>query len=220
MKLASIIFLFITTMCSCRQPVETNSEIRKEIKSSDTLINQSTKNHQPEYILHELLKYDSEEELIVLFKKENIKRGKEYFQEGMGYRTTTILFPDSDKEVEFAWNDDQNCKSILYVQIHKPKSVWKTSDGITYGTTLAELVKINKGDFSFYGFSWDFEGLVGDGFLSERPGHGISITLCPPGNYNDLVDVDSLIGDQLISSKSTVARKASLKVCSVRLTKY
>ena len=76
-----------------------------------------------------------------------------------------LIYPGSDRELEVAISEPTGQATPLFVRISKPNSVWKTSQGVGIGTTLAQLEKLNNGPLDFYGFDWDYGG-----FETRRPG--------------------------------------------------
>ena len=79
------------------------------------------------------------------------------------------------------------------------KSRWHTADGITLGTTLEELEKLNAGPFTLAGFGWDYGGTVitwGEGKLRDKYQKNGSLVLrlqppdTAPGDQQDKVSGD------------------------------
>jgi hypothetical protein len=75
--------------------------------------------------------------------------------------------PDNSlKRIEVLWADSEKRvpKSVYVGGIHNAaygdKSLWRTTYGITLGTTLLELERINRKPFRLAGFDWDYSGTV------------------------------------------------------------
>ncbi len=160
-----------------------------------------------DFPLDSLLKFDSEVALMNAFGT-HVKRSIGYYPEGMGEYPNTLLFPDSENQVEFVWVDDSvNFSGLAYIEINGQKTDWKTTEGITLGTQLKTLEDLNKKPFIFYGFGWDYSGTVDwdEGHLSDRK---ISVCLEYPGETIP-PEFEGLLGDHDIKSNSELAQKAN-----------
>jgi hypothetical protein len=160
-----------------------------------------------DFPLDSLLKFDSEVALMNAFGT-NVKRSTGYYPEGMGEYPNTLLFPDSENQVEFVWVDDSaNFSGLAYIEVHGQKTDWQTIEGITLGTRLKTLETLNQKPFAFYGFGWDYSGTVNwdDGHLFDRK---IFVCLDYPGETIP-AEFEGLIGDQEIRSDSELAQKAN-----------
>jgi hypothetical protein len=161
------------------------------------------------YILDYLLSFDSEAELKKIFPND-IERSIYYYNEGMSKSQTTILFPNSKNAVRFTWEDDTITLSKLNrISLSGRNTDWKTKEGITIGTSIERLEKLNKRTFSFLGLDWDYGGHIDwdKGALSER---GIFGIIEHPENA-DYSKLKGLIGDKYeIQSSSKLARNSNL----------
>lgn len=97
--------------------------------------------------------------------------------------STTLWDNDSDKRITIFWGPQG---SIFKMMVGgRPPSVWKTKEGITLGTTLKELEKLNGGPFTFYSFTGKHYGEVkdwGTGALKKSlPNVVIGLTMNVPG---------------------------------------
>ncbi|MCC6726122.1 MAG: hypothetical protein IT258_16565, partial [Saprospiraceae bacterium] len=88
-----------------------------------------------------------------------------YIIDGM-YGEGVVLFPDNQRRrVEIYWDETLDPKRPAYMRIEGDStgvSDWKTSNGITVGTTLADLERLNGKPFDISGFGWDYGGFVTD----------------------------------------------------------
>jgi len=181
--------LSIVLMFACTSKKETTEDLPKAEQS---------------FILDSLLKYNSEAELIASFGKENVARDTAWYPEGMGQYMISVLYPGTNNEVEFAWKDSIAFDQLLEIALHQDSSDWNTH-GIKIGSTLQDLIKLNGKDFTFSGFGWDYGGSL---FWSEGGNLSDLMLTLDISNYDiPQAEQDSLIGDQIISSRSTVARK-------------
>jgi hypothetical protein len=176
-------------------------------------------NDPNEYILDSLLEMSSEAQLIAKYGKGNVVRDTAYYPEGAGEYFVSVLFPNTaDSRLEITWNDSITFSSLNAIMISNDSSRWKTSEGITVGTTLKELIEINKKDVKFSGLGWDYGGYVNwdGGALQHR---GLSIVLDAPAELNEGIQLDSIYGDQTISSNARLLAKMTLVVSQLTLFK-
>ncbi len=86
-----------------------------------------------------------------------------YIIDGM-YGQGVVLFPDNPRRrVEIYWDENLDPKRPAYMRIEGDSTGatdWKTSEGITIGTPLADLEKLNGKSFEISGFGWDYGGFV------------------------------------------------------------
>jgi hypothetical protein len=183
---------------------------RQAEKTTDTPVDRGA------YILDSLLVFNNEQKLIEKFGKENVRRDTAYYPEGSGEYMVTLLYPDSDREVEFVWNDSINFSGLNTVRLYRVGSQWKTQEGITVGTSLQQLVSLNEKEIEFTGLGWDDGGVVfwNNGKLHYR---GINVTLALPENYDTEAKLDSIIGDQQVSSNWALAKRINPTVQEVSL---
>lgn len=126
---------------------ETNNEAIRDSIPHETF----DENVDITYPLDSLLSFNSETELKQVFGND-VKRSTGYYPEGMGEYQNTLLYPDTRDQVEFVWLDDSvNFTGLMYIKVSGKKATWKTSEGITLGTTLKELERLNQKSFAFYG---------------------------------------------------------------------
>ena len=189
-----------------------------QTRRAEPAARQNTLGSATPFLLDSLMNYSSEADLVAHFGEANVTRDTAWYPEGEGQYIVTRLFRDTDKEVEFTWNDTINFSSLLAITLNRQGSVWKTSEGITVGTTLLRLVELNKKEIEFSGLEWDYGGLVfwNEGALQHR---GLQVTLGLPENYDTAAAIDSIIGDQRVLSSSSIARKINPVVVEVVLMK-
>jgi len=136
----------------------------------------------------------------------------------MGEYPNTLLFQGTKNEVEFVWRDDSvNFSGLAYISIAGKETDWKTEEGITLGTNLKELEKLNQKPFTFYGFGWDYSGMTNweDGHLEERK---VFVSLDYPGESVPN-EYEGLLGDHQIKSDSVLAQKANPVVYEITMRK-
>lgn len=148
------------------------------------------------------------ETLIRTYGKERVTDEKMYRAPDTDEMVTkTIINKDKIDEIVIQWDDSLFHKKILAIEAYKENHPYKTADGVHYGTTLAELVKINGAKISFSGFGWDFGGLLNDfhgGKLQHKEGKpNISFDL----DLKLTQQYDEILGDQIIDTDMPKAKK-------------
>jgi len=120
----------------------------------------------------------SEKQLIEFFGEENVKREEIVVGEGEGYEIATFIFKGTKNEILVKWQDDKVLNKPSSISIYKEGTQWKTPEGITVGTTLSEINKINGMDFDISGLGWQFGGFVNSwnkGTLSKYKDRSLTI---------------------------------------------
>lgn len=115
-----------------------------------------------------------------------------------------ILFPtDALRRIELTWADPDTRTTLQRAQVRGDRTLWKVAPGITLGTPLAELQRLNRAPISFLGFGFDGSGLIRDwngGRLRafDEFGHPrVSLRLAQaPGSP----DIAATTGDRLLTS--------------------
>ena len=153
------------------------------------------------------------------------------------YGETNIVkgeLPGAEGETSQGWMlfpKDPEKKLLIYLDANDlhPDSViskgltskWQLSNSIKLGTDIKVLQALNQKTFSFYGFYWDYGGVISDwngGSLDKKAADGshIGINLCPPENAK-LPD-NYLSGDGTFKSNNPMALKFPPVVCEIRLS--
>ena len=102
--------------------------------------------------------------------------------------------------------------------VDEMNSKWQLSNSIKLGTNSKTLQSLNKKPFTFYGFYWDYGGVITEwngGELSKKTASGsqINIHLCPPEDPK-LPD-NYLMGDGIFNSDNPLAVKFPPVVCKL-----
>jgi hypothetical protein len=93
-----------------------------------------------------------------------------------GHEAGTVVFADEpNASLGILWLDespDARVRSIVFCQASEPAEAcrWHTDDGISFGTDLKALERINGRKFRLHGFDWGYGGLISswDGGRLER----------------------------------------------------
>jgi len=161
----------------------------------------------------------SEAELKKIYGRRNVQSTKVSLGEGE-YEPGTVIYPrDPFRRIEVVWKDARRKRYPQRIQLTGERSIWKTREGITLGTRLKELERINGRAFTLLGFSWDYEGTVisWEGGRLEREfgkdGRAVLLRLSPQtGQGVSVEDEASVIGDNDFSSGNKVMQSINPKV--------
>lgn len=73
----------------------------------------------------------------------------------------TVLFPhDPRRRIAIVWRDTIAKRTPRFVQLTHGPTAWTTPQGVTLGTSLRELERINGRPFHLFGFAFDGSGTV------------------------------------------------------------
>jgi hypothetical protein len=73
----------------------------------------------------------------------------------------TVVFPkDPQRSIEILWKDLEKKAEPRSVTISGSRSRWHAVHGISLGTSLKELERLNGRPFKLAGFGWDYSGTV------------------------------------------------------------
>jgi hypothetical protein len=164
----------------------------------------------------------SESDLNRIYGRLNVQSTKVSLGEGE-YEPGTVIYPnDPTRLIEIVWKDDRRKRFPKRIQLTGEKSVWRTRHGISLGTRLKELERINSKPFILTGFGWDYEGTVVSwegGKLErefEKGGRVVLLRMSDQTDYGVLgEDAGSVAGDRDFPSSNQVMQKINPKVYQI-----
>jgi len=131
-----------------------------------------------------------------------------------------MLFPNETEKKLLIYLDesDSHPGSITANELN---SKWHLANSIKMGTDIKALQALNQKPFSFFGFYWDYGGVISDwngGALDKKAADGshIGIHLCPPEDPK-LPD-NYLSGDGTFQSDDPLAQQFPPVVCEIGLS--
>ena len=216
----TLIIILIASFFACNQSPKESENNADSVVIQESENNEVVEPKKDEFLLDNFLSVTSETYLKQQFGVENVKQKEEWFAEGTVKSITSVLYPETDKEVSFLWKDDSiKFENLTRISVSQKKSPWHTKYGIKIGTRMTELVEINEEPFRFFGFGWDYSGNVffQKGKLSSEK---MKLIL---GTLND-EDYESktyrkLLGDGEFSSDSQKAKDFNPYVVEIQLYK-
>lgn len=109
--------------------------------------------------------------LVAVFGEGNVVTRRVHAGEG-GYETGTVIFPDTEDEVEVLWKEPTLAGGPRIVRTRSERGSWETPLGLKIGLDLRSIERINRRPFRLAGFAWDYGGTVTSwegGRLDEPP---------------------------------------------------
>jgi hypothetical protein len=127
----------------------------------------------------------------------------------------TVLYPgDSVRRVEIVWKDTVSHRRPARVIIRGTQSKWQVGQGISLGTSLQELERLNGRPFVLAGFGWDYAGVVTDwkGGGLDSTLAGVKLYLDPGPAQQQSAAYSQVLGDRDYSSDLPAMQKLNPKV--------
>lgn len=129
-----------------------------------------------------------------------------------------VLFgADSLRRAEIIWQDTVSRQRPSRFILRGSKSQWRTDEGISLGTTLHELERLNGRAFTLAGFGWDYGGVITDwagGTLGPKL-PGTMLYLDPGLAQYESAEYSQVLGDRDYSSASAPMQRLDPKVAQI-----
>ena len=167
----------------------------------------------------------SEAKLVERFGAGNAARDSFEVEPGVAVPASVLFASDPSRHAVVLW-PDQTRTGPESVLIRGERSVWRTDRGITLGTPLATLRRINGKPLTLIGFGSDVGGTVldnGGGALTElgtpvkgeRSGRTLVLRVEPDPGQRDSPAYQQALGDVELSSESDAMRALNPRVFSL-----
>jgi hypothetical protein len=159
----------------------------------------------------------SEADLETHYGASAVKRTRIELGEG---ETTpgTVLFPgDSLRRAEVVWHDTVNRRRPARLILRGNRSEWRVGSGISLGTSLKELERINGRPFTLAGFGWDYAGVItewGGGALDSALA-GVKLYLDPGPAQYESAPYSQVLGDRDYSSSLSPMQQLNPRVAQI-----
>jgi hypothetical protein len=115
----------------------------------------------------------------------------------------SVLYPsDSVRRAEILWKDTTQRARPERLILRGSRSLWRVDGGISLGTTLQELERLNGRPFKLAGFGWDYSGVVIDwaGGSLDSSLAGVKLYLDPGPAAYESTTYSQVLGDREYSS--------------------
>ena len=145
--------------------------------------------------------------LATVFGEENVVTKRIDVGEGF-YETGTVIFPDTQDEVEVLWKEPKLRGTPRIIRTRGDRGSWETPLGLKIGLDLRSIERINRRPFRLAGFAWYYAGTVTSwqgGRLEPPPGATcrVYVVLSPDHPADDAVlerEERRVLGDDIFSS--------------------
>jgi hypothetical protein len=154
-------------------------------------------------------------DMINLFGKDKLKGETHTGPEGEGILKCTVVYKGTELEMTVYWDDKNWHKKISSVECTKRNSPYYTEEKLKVGSTLNTLVKVNKAFVTFYGFGWDYGGIISDYHKGTLEKKKVNFTL----DWNGKND-NTLLGDGEFNSQmpKVIKRAAEIYIAKIAVS--
>jgi hypothetical protein len=95
-----------------------------------------------------------------MFGENNIKDERVCGPECADSIDVTFVFRDQPNEFCINWQDSGYHKQISFIECWRENSPYHSSTGLKIGSTLNDILKLNRQKITFSGFGWDYGGII------------------------------------------------------------
>jgi len=162
---------------------------------------------------------EGEIDLQMGYGAQNVRQTVVHLGEGETASGTVVFPNDSTQRVEVLWHDTEHRRYPAAAILAGDKSLWQLPEGITLGTTLHDLERLNGRPFQLAGFGWDYAGAIlswNGGALDSIFGRDMRLFLKPPAGANGDLYAQAM-GDRPFSSSSHPMRAINPKIYRIRV---
>jgi hypothetical protein len=118
----------------------------------------------------DLLQFTSHQHLVTMFGAANVTKDQYYFSDNE-INACTVLFPNTNRQAIFIWNDEMNLSDLGSIVIggsvrggdqaatemlQVSENAWMLRNGIRPNMKLKDLLELNGKDFTIYGKESDY----------------------------------------------------------------
>lgn len=156
----------------------------------------------------DLLPITSHEYLSYVFGENVVKKDVFYYSDTDANKCS-VLYPNSNKQVIFIWNDEVNYSNTAFILIGGQlqttntarnnlsieHNLWRSRQGIYSGMTLRELQALNEAPINFYSWGQEQEGMLAPKNHGRLDFNKVGVVLnclnCNDGSYQKTSVVSS-----------------------------
>jgi hypothetical protein len=162
------------------------------------------------------LKKDGSESDLIRAYGEAAVTGTEVALGDHGSAVASVVFAnDPMRKVTIEWADPNARRIPTRVTIEGDSSIWTLPGGVTLGTPIEELERMNGKPFELSGFDWDGAGGVSswrDGHLTSLLKQGVTISLRPRPSDRISEVYKTVVGDSTFTSDMGAMRAVHPRV--------
>lgn len=148
---------------------------------------------------------------------EGVEAARIQIGEGETMPGAVLFGGDSLRRAEIIWRDTVSRRRPARFILRGSKSQWRTDEGISLGTTLHELERLNGGAFTLAGFGWDYGGVITDwaGGALGRKLPGAFLYLDPGPAQYESAEYSRVLGDRDYSSAAAPMQRLNPRVAQI-----
>ena len=130
----------------------------------------------------------------------------------------TVLYPDDSlRRLEIMWRDTVERRQPARIVLRGQQSRWHVGRGISLGTSLQDLERLNGRPFTLAGFGWDYAGVVigWEGGALDSTLAGVKLYLDPGPAQYESAPYSQVLGDREYSSAIPAMQQLNPRVGQV-----
>jgi hypothetical protein len=156
-------------------------------------------------------------ELRRRYGAQNVERTRVELGEGETAPGTVLYPSDSLRRLEILWRDTVAQQGPARIVLRGQESKWQVGRGISLGTSLQDLERLNGRPFTLAGFGWDYAGVVTswNGGSLESALAGIKLYLDPGPAQYESAPYSQVIGDRDYSSALPAMQQLNPRVAQI-----
>jgi hypothetical protein len=155
-------------------------------------------------------------EVAAIYGTANVRDAEIRGPEGTTFPGTVVYGKKPADRFEIIWVDPKTKRKPEIVRVGRAKTRWQTTHGITIGTSLKEIEKLNGKPLTLNGFGWDLGGGViswNGGKLAKECYGKLLLTFDAIGEEKlTPKEASKVMGEQEVRSNSSVMRKLDIRV--------
>jgi hypothetical protein len=157
-----------------------------------------------------------------IYGKANVKDAEISGPEGTTFPGTVVYGKRPSDRFEIIWVDPKTKRKPELVRVSEAKTKWQTTHGITIGTSLKTIEKLNGNPLTLNGFGWDLGGGViswNGGKLAKECTGKLLLTFDALGQEKlSEREASQIMGEREVRSDSPVMRKLDVRVQELALS--
>jgi hypothetical protein len=130
---------------------------------------------------------------------------------------TVLYASDSLRRLEIIWRDTLTRRQPARLVVRGDRSQWQVGPGVSLGTSLKDLERLNRQPFTLAGFGWDYAGVITDwkGGALDSALIGVKLYLDPGPAQRESAAYSQVLGDRDYSSTLPPMQQLNPKVAQI-----
>jgi hypothetical protein len=165
-----------------------------------------------------------ESDLVRRFGAPRVRSASISLGEGESAPGSILFLEDPRRRLEIVWEDTTARAGIRQVRVEGDSTAWTLPPGVTLGSTVEDLERLNGGPFTLTGFGYDYAGTVIDwkggrlaSFSAGAPRVFLRLRPAPGAPERNPEAYRSVQGDRLFASDLEAVRVLRPRVSEIDL---